>query len=186
MDTDSPTEAIEVLTIGHSTRSIEEFLSLLRSNHVTTVVDIRTVPRSRRNPQYNTDSLPVSLAEAGIGYARMSGLGGFRKTRPDSPNTAWRNDSFRGFADYMQTDEFEKSLNDLIELARRKRVVIMCAEAVPWQCHRSLIADALTVRGVKVRHIIDKAHVNEHKLTSFARVEGAKVTYPGQTELDME
>ncbi len=167
-----------MLTIGHSTRPIVEFIDILRSHRVELLGDVRTVPKSRYNPQFNRESLPAPLAETGIAYRHIPALGGLRHPRKDSPNTGWRNESFRGYADYMQTPEFERGLEELLALAADKKVAIMCAEAVPWRCHRSMIADALTVRGVEVRHIINAAKADPHKLTSFARVEGARVTYP--------
>src|SRR5262249_19584161 len=132
-----------VLTIGHSTRTITEFVAILKAHGVECVADVRTMPRSRRNPQFNTDSLKRSLKTEEIGYVHMSELGGLRRPQPDSPNLGWRNESFRGFADYMQTPEFEQGLDELIDVAKARRTVIMCAEAVPWRCHRSLISDAL-------------------------------------------
>lgn len=167
-----------VLTIGHSTRPISEFLDLLRANGVEMVVDVRTVPRSRHNPQYDEATLPATLETAGLHYMRMPGLGGFRRAHADSPNAGWRNRSFRGYADYMQTAEFEENLSLLIDTARRHRVVLMCAEAVPWRCHRSLIADALVARGLPVEEIIGGPRRRVHVLTRFARVRGAAVTYP--------
>ena len=146
--------ACEVLTVGHSTRPIDEFLALLVAHGVTQLVDVRTVPRSRHNPQFNGDALAASLEGAGIGYVHAPGLGGFRRAAPDSPNAGWRNLSFRGYADYMQSPEFAENLFGLIELARRDRVALMCAEAVPWRCHRSLIADALA--GPWRRHVRDR------------------------------
>jgi len=139
-----------MLTIGHSNRSIEEFLEMLRAHSVELLVDVRTVPRSRHNPQFNRDMLPGSLATVGIGYEHMPGLGGLRKPRADSRNTGWRNLSFRSYADYMQTAEFETNLAKLLELEGTRKTAIMCAESVPWRCHRSLIADALTVHGTAV------------------------------------
>jgi uncharacterized protein (DUF488 family) len=168
-----------VLTIGHSNRSIEEFLTLLEAHGVELLIDIRTVPRSRHNPQFNLDELPASLAAAGIEHRHMPGLGGLRHARKDSPNMGWKNASFRGYADYMQTEEFDWNLRELIELDRGRRSAVMCAESVPWRCHRSLVADALTARGVSVAHIMTATKANPHKLTSFARVEGERVTYPG-------
>ena len=167
-----------VLTVGHSTRPIEELVSLLKAHAVTRLVDVRTVPRSRRNPQFNVDSLPGSLAPEGIAYTHLGGLGGLRRPRPDSPNAGWRNESFRGYADYMQTEEFLQNLERLLDMARSERVAIMCAEAVPWRCHRSLIADALLVRGVRVDEIVGAERVRAHALTPFARVEGTTITYP--------
>ncbi len=168
-----------IFTIGHSTRAIEEFLELLRTNAVERLTDIRTVPRSRRNPQFNCDALPDSLARAGIRYLHMPELGGLRHPRADSPNGAWRNDSFRGYADYMQTPEFAAAMEKLIGLGREQQAAIMCAEAVPWRCHRSLVADALTARGVAVEDIIGSGRRQPHKMTPFARVEDARVWYPG-------
>jgi uncharacterized protein (DUF488 family) len=168
-----------MLTVGHSTRSIEEFVELLRAHEVGIVADVRTVPRSRHNPQFNGDALPVSLAKAGIGYVHMPGLGGLRHARKDSLNTAWQNASFRGYADYMQSPEFAQQLAELVQLAHGGRTVaVMCAEAVPWRCHRSLIADALAVRGIGVEHIMSASKRNAHTLTKFARVEGDRVWYP--------
>ncbi len=172
------------LTIGHSTHALEEFIGLLLAHGVNTVADVRTIPRSRHNPQFNQDSLPQALEAAGIAYLHLPGLGGLRHTHADSPNMAWRNTSFRGFADYMQTPEFEESLRRVMELASRQRVALMCAEAVPWRCHRSLIADSLTVHGIAVEHIISKTHRQPHKLTPWAHVQGMRITYPAETHVD--
>ena len=139
---------------------------------------MRTVPRSRHNPQYNRDSLPGSLATFGIAYSHAEGLGGFRPTGPDSPNQGWRNKSFRGYADYMQTPEFAENLFWLIALAAQQPVAVMCAEAVPWRCHRSLIADALLVHGVDAEEIVSATRLQRHKLTPFAQVDGSRLTYP--------
>jgi uncharacterized protein (DUF488 family) len=170
--------AVDILTVGHSTRAIEEFIGLLRENGISLLVDVRTVPGSRRNPQYNREELERSLGEAGIGYRHMKGLGGLRRALGDSPNTGWRNPSFRGFADYMGTEEFRESLATLVDLAAQRRTAIMCAEALPWRCHRSLIGDALLARGVRVFHIMGKGPLKEHRLTAFARVRGGEVNYP--------
>jgi uncharacterized protein (DUF488 family) len=167
-----------VLTVGHSTRTLEAFVSLMQMHGVTRVVDIRTIPRSRHNPQFNGDTLPESLSAVDIGYTYMPGLGGLRRARPDSPNQGWRNASFRGYADYMQTPEFKENLQKLLDVARRERIALMCAEAVPWRCHRSLIADALSVRGIPVEHIMSAKSRQAHRLTPFARVKNASVTYP--------
>jgi uncharacterized protein (DUF488 family) len=167
-----------VYTIGHSTRSADAFVALLEAHNVTRLADVRTVPRSRHNPQFNGDTLAATLAAHAIGYERMPGLGGFRKTSADSPNAGWRNLSFRGYADYMQTAAFAENLDALIALARDATVAIMCAEAVPWRCHRSLIADALVVRGIPVREIVSDTKTTEHALTPFARVEGTAIRYP--------
>jgi uncharacterized protein (DUF488 family) len=171
-------ESPVLYTVGHSTRSTEEFIALLRRYGVRRIADVRTVPRSRRNPQFNRDVLSETLAAAGIGYEHLPLLGGFRKPRPDSPNAGWRNKSFRGFADYMQTQDFQTGLEELLAAARRQPTAIMCAEAVPWRCHRSLIADALVVRGIAVQEIHDPDHAEPHRLSSFARVDGVHITYP--------
>ncbi|MEW6380161.1 MAG: DUF488 domain-containing protein [bacterium] len=139
---------------------------------------MRTVPRSRRNLQVNRESLSLSLEEAGIRYRHAPGLGGLRHPREDSPNTAWHNASFRGFADYMQTEKFEESLQAMIQQAQGEKAALMCAEAVPWRCHRSLIADAMTVRGIMVEHIMSRAHRKSRTLTERARVDGIKIKYP--------
>lgn len=170
-----------VLTIGHSTRPIEEFIRILQAHEVTHVVDVRTVPRSRHNAQFNKDTLPGALAAVGIDYTHLPGLGGLRHPKPDSPNTGWRNASFRGYADYMQTPEFEKALEELIGMAKKGRIALMCAEAVPWRCHRSLIADALLIRGIQAEDILSPTRRHPHALTSFARVNGTQITYPGET-----
>jgi uncharacterized protein (DUF488 family) len=167
-----------VCTIGHSNRPIGEFLDLLRLNDVECVLDIRTVPRSRHNPQFGQDVLPASLAEAGIAYRHIAGLGGLRHPRKDSLNAGWRNTSFRGYADYMQTAEFAENVEAVVDLARTTRCVLMCAESVPWRCHRSMVADALLVRGVGVEHIINQQRRRAHALTPFARVDGTRITYP--------
>lgn len=167
-----------VLTVGHSTRPLDDFISLLQSHAVVRVVDVRTVPRSRHNPQYNRDTLPAALASHAISYEHDAGLGGLRHTHAGSPNTGWRNLSFRGYADYMQTPEFAASLSRLIVTARRERIVLMCAEAVPWRCHRSLIGDALLVHGFRVEDIMSPTRTQPHRLTPFARVDGLAITYP--------
>jgi hypothetical protein len=169
-----------ILTVGHSTRPIDDFLELLRIHGVERLVDVRTIPRSRHNPQFNRDAIAASLRHGGIAYTHVKSLGGLRHARADSQNLAWRNAGFRGFADYMATPEFEHGLARLLELAARKRCAIMCAEAVPWRCHRSLIADALTARGVPVEHIMSPGKRGVHRLTPFARVRGKRVTYPGK------
>jgi len=168
-----------IFTVGHSTHPLEEFLELLAAHRVEQLIDVRTIPKSRRNPQYNTDALAESLPQAHIHYRHMPGLGGLRHPRKDSINSAWQNDSFRGYADYMQTPSFEASLCELIEAAKLHRTAIMCAEAVPWRCHRSLIADALLARGIEVADILTTKPAKPHALTSFARVDGERVTYPG-------
>jgi uncharacterized protein (DUF488 family) len=167
-----------VWTIGHSNRPLEVFLNLLQVHGVTCVVDVRTIPRSRHNPQFNSESLPRSLKRAGIAYAHLPGLGGLRRASKTSPNTGWRNSSFRGFADYMQSPEFENALGQLLDLTRHSRPALMCAEAVPWRCHRSLIADALLARGIQAHHIMSPTSARPHTLTPFAKVRGTRVTYP--------
>ncbi|HEY6083971.1 MAG TPA: DUF488 domain-containing protein [Nitrospira sp.] len=167
-------------TIGHSTRPIDAFLDLLQTHTVELLVDVRKIPRSRRHPQFNMDSLAHSLKKAGLEYVHKPGLGGLRKATRDSINTGWRNASFRGYADYMQTEEFQQSLNELIADGRHRRTAIMCAEAVPWRCHRSLISDALTVRDWTVRHIMSDRSPHTHILTSFAVVDHGRLTYPEQ------
>jgi hypothetical protein len=173
--------AVVVLTIGHSTRELDDFIHLLKARDVALLVDVRTISRSRHNPQFNEETLSAALRSAGIGYRRIAGLGGLRRARADSPNKAWRNASFRGFADYMQTSEFEQSLLELIGLAQKDRVALMCAEAVPWRCHRSLIADALVARGIAVEHIMSAARRDKHAITPWAMVKKRRVTYPGDS-----
>jgi hypothetical protein len=167
-----------VLTIGHYTRTLEEFIGLLQAHGATCVVDVRTVPRSRHNPQFNKTSLPRALKKAGLGYVHLAGLGGLRHAKRDSPNVGWRNASFRGYADYMQTPEFAQSLEELIHLANQGRIALMCAEAMPWRCHRSLIADALLVRGIRTEDIMSAIRRRVHALTPFAKVRGTAITYP--------
>jgi uncharacterized protein (DUF488 family) len=170
--------SITIYTIGHSNRSIEEFVELLRAHGVERVADVRTIPRSRHNPQFNRESLSRSLRNRRIAYRHFRALGGLRHPRKDSLNMGWRNASFRGFADYMLTPEFRQALAKLIVLARERPVAVMCAEAVPWRCHRSLIADALAVRGIDVRHITSRTRAAEHELHEMAKVEGERITYP--------
>jgi uncharacterized protein (DUF488 family) len=172
---------VHVFTIGHSTRTLDELVEALRAFDVAIVADIRTVPRSRRNPQFDRSSLPRSLRNRRIRYAHLPRLGGLRHARKDSPNTGWRNASFRGYADHMQTDEFEAGLEELRALAEDGCVALMCAEAVPWRCHRSLVADALAARGAHVEHITSARRASPHRLTPFARVEGARLQYPADT-----
>jgi uncharacterized protein (DUF488 family) len=171
-----PTAAI--FTLGHSTLAIARFMDLLLAYGIERLVDIRTLPRSRHNPQFNDTALANTLAAAHLEYAGLQVLGGLRKPREDSPNSGWRNSSFRGYADYMQTVAFQEGLEILIQTSRQMRVAIMCAEAVPWRCHRSLVADALNVRGVPVVEILSENDYRAHKLTPFAQVDGAQLTYP--------
>jgi uncharacterized protein (DUF488 family) len=167
-----------IFTVGHSVHPIEEFLEILQAHGVKQVIDIRTIPKSRRNPQFSQDQLAAALKEHKIGYIHLKALGGLRHPHKDSINTAWRNDSFRGYADYMQTPEFTAAIDELLRLAT-KQTAIMCAEAVPWRCHRSLVSDALTARRVPVEHIMSKTSRKPHEYTPFARIEAEKVTYPG-------
>lgn len=167
-----------IFTIGHSTRPTDEFIGLLRRNGVERLIDIRTIPKSRHNPQFNADALSQSLRDAKIDYFHVKELGGLRHARRDSANTGWRNASFRGFADYMQTAEFESALNNTVKLASEKTSALMCAEAVPWRCHRSLVADALVARGIRVLEILGDSLPKPHKMTPFARVSGTEITYP--------
>lgn len=167
-----------IFTVGHSTLPIDQFVSLLQIYGIERLADVRTVPRSRHTPQFNADTLPGSLAAAQIEYVPMPALGGLRRTRKDSPNTGWRNASFRGYADYMQTSEFARAIEELAALGQASRTAIMCAEAVPWRCHRSLVADALCVRGIPVIEILSATSYRDHKMTPFARVNGLSITYP--------
>ena len=174
------TAPLTIMTIGHSTHPAKEFIHLLKAHQVQRLVDVRTVPRSRHNPQFNRNELARALHSARLHYRYMPSLGGFRHARRDSINTAWRNASFRGYADYMETPDFHKNLDDLIVLAKSERVAIMCAEAVPWRCHRSLIADALLARGLEVQEIVSATRTQTHTLTPWAKVHGTEVTYPAQ------
>ena len=170
--------AQDLWTIGHSTRAIEDFVELLRAHDIRLLADVRGIPYSRWNPQFNTDTLGKSLEQAGLRYLTFGGLGGRRKARPDSINVGWQNTSFRGYADYMQTPPFWQALESLLELASTTRTAIMCAEAVPWRCHRSLIADALVSRGWTVRHIFTPGKADPHHLTPFAAISRGTLTYP--------
>lgn len=171
-----------IFTVGHSTRSLAEFIALLRSHGVRRILDIRSIPRSRHNPQFNSDTLGPALRSEGLAYTHLKKLGGLRHSKADSKNTAWRNKSFRGFADYMQTPEFAAGLARAMKLAKSKPCALMCAEAVPWRCHRSLVADALLARGYSVADIVSTSRAQPHKLTPFARVRGRQVTYPGDAD----
>ena len=189
-----------IYTIGHSTRALDTFITLLQAHGVTRLADIRTVPKSRRHPHFSGEALAISLPAAGIAYRHFAGLGGLRKPRPDSTKTAWRHSGFRGYADYMETPVFDRALDELLGWSAQKSetmpeapgmgslrregggarpTVIMCAEAVWWQCHRQLTADALVARGFEVGHIMSSAAAAPHLLTAFARVTEGRVTYPG-------
>ena len=167
-----------IFTVGHSTLPLESFIDVLRTYDIERLADIRSIPRSRRNPQFNADTLPAALAKEGVEYVSMPALGGLRRPHKGSPNGGWRNDSFRGYADYMQTPAFADAVQTLIEAGAEKRTAIMCAEAVPWRCHRSLVADALLVRGIQVVEILSATSWRPHELTEFAAVDGLSVTYP--------
>lgn len=170
-------------TIGHSTRTQADFIALLNHYGVATLVDVRKMPRSRHNPQFNLEELATALPETGIAYAHLPLLGGLRRgLGADSPNTGWRNTSFRAYADYMQTADFALGLDELHAIATNGPVALMCAEAVPWRCHRSLIADALTIRSVEVQEIQSVTRTEVHKLTPFAHVQGLELTYPAPDE----
>ncbi|MFA5105968.1 MAG: DUF488 domain-containing protein [Candidatus Micrarchaeia archaeon] len=171
-------EGLAIFTIGHSTRDLAEFEKILLGHSISLLVDIRTIPRSRHTPQFNREGLEKALPRLGIGYLHMEELGGYRKASRDSINTAWRNASFRGYADYMQTGEFAAGIERLITLAKGQKTAIMCAEGNPFRCHRSLVADALEARGVKVMHISGASSASPHAMTKFALVKGKKVSYP--------
>lgn len=177
---------MRIFTVGHSTHPIDEFIALLEAHGVSSLVDVRTVPKSRHNPQFAQEELSASLAAAGISYRRMADLGGLRHSRKDSINGAWRNASFRGYADYMQTPEFGAAVGDLVQQAAMRPTAIMCAEAVPWRCHRSLIGDALLLRGVEVLDILSPTSAKPHALTSFAKVDGETITYPPDEPAETE
>lgn len=178
-----PAAARVLYTVGHSTHPWDEFVELLRAHRVTQLADVRRHPGSRKYPHFNASHLAAELPSAGIAYLPFVSLGGRRKPRPDSPNGAWRNDSFRGYADYMLTDDFRAALADLEGAARRRRTAIMCSESLPWRCHRSLIADALLVRGWDVRDIMTPTSAKPHHLPAWAHVDGTQVTYPPTPDL---
>lgn len=178
MQESDPMTGSSLFTVGHSTRTIDVFIDLLRDHGVRELVDVRSIPKSRRFPHFNSDALEIALRDAGIGYVHLARLGGRRHGRKDSVNLGWRNTSFRGYADYMATPEFAQGLNELIEIARGARAAIMCAEAVPWRCHRSLIADALIEKGWTVRDIISPKAAPEHRRTRFLKVMDGQLIYP--------
>ncbi|MDE1857313.1 MAG: DUF488 domain-containing protein [Candidatus Micrarchaeota archaeon] len=171
---------IRVYTIGHSNRSISEFVGLLLAYSISLVIDVRVAPSSKKNPQFNMATLKRSLSENGLSYLHIKELGGMRKPLKDSKNTAWINDSFRGYADHMQTSEFDRAIGRVLALAAKKRTAIMCAEAVPWRCHRSMISDALIAKGADVEHILSATSSRPHALTGFAKVSRGRVTYPSK------
>jgi uncharacterized protein (DUF488 family) len=171
-----------IWTVGHSTRSIEDFLKLLAAGEIELLADVRRFPASRRHPQFNREALTASLAEVGIAYEHFPGLGGRRSQRLEgSPNNAWRVEAFNAYADHLRSAEFQADFNRLIDLANSKRTAIMCAEALPQQCHRRIIADALVARGWIVKHLLSPQRIEDHKLPEFARVQGEQVTYPQET-----
>lgn len=169
---------LPIYTIGHSTRPIDDFIELLKVRTIKQLIDIRTIPKSRHNPQFMHDALATSLEANGIVYQYMKDLGGLRPAVKNSTNAGWRNKSFRNYADYMQTDQFKKAIDELILKSQEALTVIMCAEAVPWRCHRSLVGDALLVQGIQVIDIMSLTIDKEHALTSFASVKGTEITYP--------
>lgn len=172
-----------IYSIGHSTHGIEIFLSLLARHGIQLLADVRTVPKSRANPQFNSDSLAEAVRGAGMEYRHFRGLGGWRGSKlPESPNAGWRSPGFRNYADYMMTGEFDTALEELIAAASRAPTAIMCAEVLPWRCHRNLISDALTVRGFRVMHIIGESGFHQHALTPWANVSGTHITYPPQKQ----
>lgn len=168
-----------IYTIGHSTHTAEAFLRLLQAHDIGQLADIRAIPQSRRHPHFSKQALSAFLPLHGIAYQHFPDLGGRRRPRPDSTNTAWRVDGFRGYADYMETQPFRTAVDSLLHFASRANTTVMCAESVWWQCHRRLLADALVVRGVDVRHILSAAAPKPHELSEFARIEAGSVTYPG-------
>jgi uncharacterized protein (DUF488 family) len=171
-----------VFSVGHSTRTLDDFIALVHAYGITRLADVRAFPASRRLPHFNASALDAALAAAGIAYRHLPDLGGRRKPLADSPHAAWQNASFRGYADYMQTASFARGLELLLDLAASGPTVMMCAEAVWWRCHRRLIADALTARGIVVRHVVSPARTDPHELTPFARIDGPTVSYPGLLE----
>lgn len=179
-------EKVSLYTIGHGTKSLNEFIATLQAHGVRQLVDVRSIPRSRHNPQFNSETLGSLLRRRQVGYLHMRALGGLRRPLPDSPNMGWHSASFRGFADYMQTPAFEKAVEKLIALASNKPTAIMCAESVPWHCHRSLIADALTARGVRVFNVYSPKRVAMHTLMPMARVQGTRITYPPEEAVENE
>ena len=178
-DSERDAERSGLWTVGHSTRTAEELIEILAAYGINWLVDVRTVPKSRHNPQFNRDALAGTLAAASIAYRHAPTLGGLRKPAKDSINSAWRNAGFRGYADHMQTVEFAETIDELVGKCSTNRMAVMCAEAVPWRCHRSMIADAATIRGLEVRHIMSATKAELHRLTPFARVDGSRITYPG-------
>jgi uncharacterized protein (DUF488 family) len=178
-------DGLTILTLGHSRHSLDEFVAMLPAHGVEQIVDVRSVPKSRRVPQFNAESLGIELPARGIAYVHLKSLGGLRHTTKESINMGWRNASFRGYADYMGSEEFRQGIARLLELASEKRTAIMCAEAVPWRCHRSLIGDALLVRGVKMEDIMNAKMRKEHALTPFAKVQGLEITYPAEGAMDL-
>jgi uncharacterized protein (DUF488 family) len=173
---------LEIWTVGHSTRPIEEFIEALRSFEIKVLADVRSYPGSKRYPQFNQENLKASLTEAAIGYQHFPELGGRRRAKPDSPNMAWRNESFRGYADYMETEAFRDGILRLLETARASKTAVMCSEAVWWRCHRSLISDYLKAKGIEVNHIMRTGKSEPHPFTSAARIVNGELSYRGVLE----
>ena len=171
---------LTLYTVGHSTRPIDDFIMILKAHEIACLADVRTIPKSRHNPQFNSDLVKTSLKEAGIRYVHCPGLGGLRKPRHNSHNQGWKNAGFRGFADYLETKECAAAIEELVRLASKQRTAVMCAEALWWRCHRSLISDALRVAGIPVVHLLDQKKTAPHRLTSFAHIENGRLSYPAQ------
>jgi uncharacterized protein (DUF488 family) len=177
-----PTEQPALWTIGHSTRSLENFLAMLRAHGIGLVVDVRRYPVSRRHPHFNAAALARRLESCGIAYRGLAALGGRRPPQPGSQNLGWRNAGFRGYADYMLTEPFQQAVSELLAQTSRLRTAVLCAEAVPWRCHRTLIADAVVSRGWQVHHILDEHQTEPHALSAFAKIEDGRITYPATRE----
>ena len=182
MDQQVAIQSPRLWTIGHSTRSYEEFLALLQNQDIHRLIDIRRYPGSRRYPHFHSAALAHTLTLAGLAYAEQPTLGGRRTAQSDSLNGGWKNASFRGYADYMQTEEFDQALDELMIHGATERTAIMCAEAVPWRCHRSLVADALVIRGWEVTHILGHGQIRPHHLTTFAKVQSGRLVYPASPD----
>jgi uncharacterized protein (DUF488 family) len=172
--------SLTIATIGHSTRPIDEFMAILNAHGIACLADVRTIPKSRHNPQFTGDRLAATLQEAGIQYLHCPDLGGLRTPSTASSNVGWNNAGFRGFADHMETATFERALEELVNTARRHPTAVMCAEALWWRCHRSLISDALMVRGIDVVHLMNQHTSEPHRLTPFARMVNGRLSYPAQ------
>ncbi|CAI9086298.1 DUF488 domain-containing protein [Methylacidiphilum fumariolicum] len=172
-----------IKSIGHGTKSLEELISMLKEANVEALIDVRSIPRSRHNPQFNKETIAEALSKESILYIHLPEAGGLRHPKKDSPNKGWKNESFRGFADYMATANFAAALDKIIEIGKEKSAALMCAETLPWRCHRSLIADALLLRGVEVVHILPKGKEIKHQLTPWSQIKNGIVTYPASDEM---